>query len=127
MSLLFKNYSLLKFIYLLIRCSKTRFFLWNTNITDLNGVNKQNAHTHTHTPNTKVKRVRYYENKWYPLILKQPHLFYTSLHFYAKNLNPLFWKFQKLDPLPLYKGGGEGFATMLSFFKLRKWHSLTKK
>ena len=35
--------------YLLIRCYKTRFFLWNTDNTDRNGVNKQNKHTHTHT------------------------------------------------------------------------------
>ena len=43
----FKNYSLVKVIYLLIRCYKTRFFLWNTNNTDRNGVNKQNTHIHT--------------------------------------------------------------------------------
>ena len=29
-------------IYLLIRCYKTGFFIWNTNNTDGNGVNKQN-------------------------------------------------------------------------------------
>ena len=45
-SFLFKNYSLVKVIYLLIRCCKTRFFLWNTYITDRNGVNKQNTYTH---------------------------------------------------------------------------------
>ena len=49
MSFLFKNYSLVEVIYLLIRCYKTRFFLRNTNNTDRNGVNKQNTHTHTHT------------------------------------------------------------------------------
>ena len=31
--------------YQLIRCYKTRFFLWNTNNTDRNAVNKQNTHT----------------------------------------------------------------------------------
>ena len=36
---------------MLIRCYKTRFFLWNTNNTDRNGVNK----THTHTRNTQRK------------------------------------------------------------------------
>ena len=36
MSFLFKNF--LK-----------KFFLWNTNNTDKNGVNRQNAHTHIHT------------------------------------------------------------------------------
>ena len=35
-SFLFKNYSLVKVIYLLIRCYKTWFFLWNTNNTDRN-------------------------------------------------------------------------------------------
>ena len=49
MSFLFKNYSLVKIIYLFIRCYKTWFFLWNTNNTDRNGVNKQNSHTNTHT------------------------------------------------------------------------------
>ena len=59
MSFLFKNYSLVKVMYLLIRCNKTRFFLGNTNNTNRNGVNKQNTHTyththtHTHTPNTQ--------------------------------------------------------------------------
>ena len=49
MSLLFKNYSLVEVVYLFIRCSKTKFFLLNTNDTDKNGVNIQNTHTHTHT------------------------------------------------------------------------------
>ena len=49
MGFLFKNYPLVKGIYLLIRCWKGRFFRWNTNNTDINGVNKQNTHTHTHT------------------------------------------------------------------------------
>ena len=46
---LFKKYSLVKVIYLLIRCYRTRFFLWNTNNTNRNRVNKQNTHTYTHT------------------------------------------------------------------------------
>ena len=37
--------------HLLIRCYKARIFLWSTNNTDRNGVNKQN----THTPNTQRK------------------------------------------------------------------------
>ena len=45
--LFFKNYSLVEFIYLLIRCSKTNFFLWNINNTYRNGINKQNKYTHT--------------------------------------------------------------------------------
>ena len=44
MSFLFKNYSLVKVMYLL-----TRLFLLNANNTDRNGVNEQNTHTHTHT------------------------------------------------------------------------------
>ena len=67
-------YQKFTFIYLLIRCYKTRFFLWNTNNTDRNGVSKQNTHTHTHTHthtpnflrNVTLERVSYYENKWYP-------------------------------------------------------------
>ena len=47
MYFLFKNYSLVKVIYLLIRCYKTRFFLGNTNNTDRNGVNKQHTYTYT--------------------------------------------------------------------------------
>ena len=40
---------------MLIRCYKTRFFLWNTNNTDRNGVNKTHTHTHTYTRNTQRK------------------------------------------------------------------------
>ena len=36
-----------EFVYLYIRCNKTKFFLWNTHNIDKNGVNKQNAHTRT--------------------------------------------------------------------------------
>ena len=53
MSSLFKNYSLIEVIYLLIKCNKTKFFLSSTITTDRNGVNKQN--THTETPNTQRK------------------------------------------------------------------------
>ena len=45
-SLLFKYYSLVEVIYLLIRFIKTMSFLWNTKNTDRNGVNEQNKHTH---------------------------------------------------------------------------------
>ena len=51
MSFLFKKSSLVKVIYLLIGYYITRFFLWNTNNTNRNGVNKQNKHT----PNTQRK------------------------------------------------------------------------
>ena len=45
MSFLLKNYLLAERVYLFIRCNKTKLFLWNTNNTDTNGVNKQNTHT----------------------------------------------------------------------------------
>ena len=41
MSFLFKNYSLVEVIYLLIRFNKTKFFLCKKNNTDGNGVNGQ--------------------------------------------------------------------------------------
>ena len=126
MSLLFKNYSLLKFIYLLIRCSKTRFFLWNTNITDSNGVNKQNAHTHTHQT-LKWKGFVIMKISDTPLFWNNPTCFTHPFIFMRKIWTPFFENFKNSTPSPSIKGGGEGFATMLSFFKLRKWHSLTKK
>ena len=43
---LFFNYLLVEVVYLYIRRNKTLLFLWNTNNTDKNGVNKQNTHTH---------------------------------------------------------------------------------
>ena len=104
MPFLFKN-SLVNVIYLLIRCYKTRFVLWNTNNTDRNGVNKQNTHTHTkHSEKDNTGTIT----------LKQPQLFYQSLHIYGKK-NPL--------PCPTYNWGG-GIQLWFSFFKLRKWYSL---
>ena len=50
MFFLLKNYLLVKVIHLLIRCYKTRFFLWNTYNIDRNDVNKQI----THTPALKI-------------------------------------------------------------------------
>ena len=47
MSLLFKNYSLVEVMYLLIRFNKSKFLFWNTNNTDENGVTKQNTYKHT--------------------------------------------------------------------------------
>ena len=49
MALLFKNYSLIEVMYLLIRFNKTRCFPQNTKNTAKNGTNKQHTHTHTHT------------------------------------------------------------------------------
>ena len=55
MSFLFKNYSLFEVVHLCIRCNKTKFFLWNTNNTDKNGVNKQNTHT-KHLEKNKTRK-----------------------------------------------------------------------
>ena len=45
-SFVFKKYSPVEVIYLLIRCSATMLFLWNTNDTNRNGVIK--THTQIH-------------------------------------------------------------------------------
>ena len=45
MFFIFKNYSLVEVIYLRIRFNKTQSFLWNTKITDRNGIDAQNTHT----------------------------------------------------------------------------------
>ena len=66
MSLLFKNYSLIEVIYLLIRFNKIKLFLWNTMNTDRNGVNEQNT---THRKIT-LERVRVS----YPLSVIPPYL-----------------------------------------------------
>ena len=52
----FRNYSLVEVTYPLIRCNKTRFFVWNTDNTDRNGKRK-----------ITLERICCYENKWYPL------------------------------------------------------------
>ena len=57
MALLFKNYSLIEVMYLLIRFNKTRCFPQNTKNTAKNGTNKQHTHTHTHT-HTLTQRKR---------------------------------------------------------------------
>ena len=58
MSFVFKNYSLVKVIYPLIRCCKTRFFLRNTDNTDRYNTDthihtQTHTHTHTHTKHSK--------------------------------------------------------------------------
>ena len=55
MSFLFKIYSLFEVVHLCIRCNKTKFFLWNTNNTDKNVVNKQNTHT-KHLEKNKTRK-----------------------------------------------------------------------
>ena len=80
----------LKIIQLLIRCYKTRFFLWNTNNTDRNGVSKQHTHAHTHTHN--YSSITYFHTNMKvipsPFFKKPPHLFYQPLRFYVKNPTP---------------------------------------
>ena len=54
LSFLFKNYSFVEVINLLITCNKIKLFLLNTNNTNKNSVTKQNTslspkHTNTHT------------------------------------------------------------------------------
>ena len=66
MALLFKNYSLIEVMYLLIRFNKTRCFPQNTKNTAKNGTNKQ--HTHTHTHKTKPLHSSGAEHVWVWLI-----------------------------------------------------------
>ena len=103
----FKNYSLVKVIYLLIRCYKTRFFLWKT-------------HTQ-HSEKDNTQNVCIKESDTHPSFWQKPHLFYQPLHFYGKNLTPplLFWKLGKLNtppPIP-YKRGDK---TMLQLYQVKK-------
>ena len=115
MSFLFRNYSLVKvmYMYLLIGCYKTKFLLWNTNNTDRNSANKQNTHTHTHTHTQThthtnfqrkitLERVSQYENKWdSPIFFKTtPPILPTPL---------LLWK--KCEPTPFFSRGRRGFPT----------------
>ena len=102
---------------LLIRCYKTRFFQWNTNNTDRNGVNKQN--THTHTPNTQRKitleRVSSMKISDTPFFKATTPILPTPPFLWEKSEPSLFfWKFQKLTP-PLFKGGGGGVNYTLTF------------
>ena len=88
MSFLFKNYSLVKVIYLLIRCYKTRFFLWNTNNIDRNGANKQNIQTHTkHSEKDNTE-------KWYPPFFETtPYFTNPSLFMGKYEPSPYFFFF----------------------------------
>ena len=88
--ILFKHYSLVEVAYLFFRCDKTKFFLWNTNNTDRNGVDKQNLNTHTHTHTrthtTKDKAVWSYLLAWQLLNFS----FFTVKKKQLKN-SALFW------------------------------------
>ena len=46
MSFLLKTYALVQAIYLLIRCYKSGYFIWNTDHTYRNAVNKQKTYTY---------------------------------------------------------------------------------
>ena len=84
MSFLFKNLFTCKSHYLLIRwCYKTRFFLWNTNNIDRNGVNKQNSHSEK--DNTGKG---WYEKSDTPLFLKQPPILPTPPFLWEKSEPP---------------------------------------
>ena len=111
---LFKNFSLVKVIYLLIRCCKTRFFLWNTNNNDRNGVNKQN--TYTYTPNTQrkitLKRVSMKISDTPPFLNNSTYFTNPSI-FLGKIWHPLpflkkFWNLNPASPSALIKGAGGG-------------------
>ena len=73
----FKNYLLVEVTCLLFRCNETKFFLWNPNNTDRNGVNKQNKQTPKTQRKMTLEMVSYYENKWYPPLLKYPPILPT--------------------------------------------------
>ena len=94
---LFKNYSIVKDIYHLIRCDKTRFLMWDTDNTDRNGVNNKtkhtHIHTHTHTPNSerKITQKGFVSMKISdtPCFFQNtPHLFYETSIFMGKIWNP---------------------------------------
>ena len=97
MPLLFKNYSLVKVTYLLIRFNKTKFFPRNTKNTDRNGVNKQNTHQHTlHTQRQHWKGLVSIKMSNTPFFESTP---YTNPSlFTGKIWTPLFGK------IPLLKG-----------------------
>ena len=107
MSFLFKNYTIVKTIYLLIRCYKTKSFLWNKNNTDRNGVNKQNTYRHTkHSEKNDTEKSMEISDTHF---FKTTPLFYQPLPFYGKNLNwldpPFFSKIFKNPPPPLLRVG----------------------
>ena len=53
MSFLFRHYSLINAIYLLIRSTRLGSFCETQIILIENGINKQHTHTHIHTPKTE--------------------------------------------------------------------------
>ena len=91
-----------------IRWYKARFFLWNTNNTDRNGVNKGNTYTkHSEKDNTGKCYLVWISVIPYHFKNTSPYL--STPPFSGKNLNPHFFrKFWKLKapPFPFIKGGG---------------------
>ena len=79
MSLLFKNYSLVEVIYLLIWFNKTKSFQWNTKNTDRNSANEKNTQT-THRENYSFTK------GW--LVLE-------NYPFFWNNTRTVFWKISK--------------------------------
>ena len=117
MSFLFKNYSLVKVIYLLISCYKTRFFMWNANNIDRNGVNKQNTHENENFSIKISDTTPFFKTT--PPILATPPIFMGKIWTPPP---PFFWKILKTQP-PFIKGQvveGWGFQLCFTFFKLRK-------
>ena len=123
MPLLFKNYSLVEVAYLFIRCNKTRFFLWNTNNTDRNGVNKQKTHTkHLENDNTGKRRRWGSRGDWgrVPTMDASECLFFDSAEGASNDVNTFlnlrFIKKQNRNQLFLRK------YYMLTSSKLKRFH-----
>ena len=125
MYLLFKDYSLVKVIYLLIRCYKTMFFQWNTNNTEkMVQINK--IHTQNTQRKIKIEGLVSMKRSDTSPFLKQPHLFYQPLHFYGRNLKtaPFFSEISKTQSPPLQWGRGSNYALAFSLKKLNIHHTI---
>ena len=110
MSLLFKNYSLVELMYLLIRFNKNKSFLWNTNNTDRTGANEQNAqHTQREIKLLKelvsVSDTPFYRAPPSPFYQPTPLFLWenSELQFLVK-----FWKFKH----PFYKWWGSNYDSV---------------
>ena len=90
----FKNYSLVKAIYLLTRFNKTKFISRNTKNTERNGVNKQNKHIHMHTEHSEKDNTRKDCNE--NILLTPPFL-------WEKSESPFFSKISQTQTPPFIK------------------------
>ena len=116
MSLLFKNYSLVKVVNLLIRFNKTNSFLRNTKNTDRNGINGQNAYT-THREKDNFRQGQLVLGPDNPLLLEQPPILPT----------PPFWgNFENSTHL-LCKGGILTMTPLSSHTNSRELKSKLKR